>query len=135
MDKNPIKDTPTSVFSAEDVVIYAYTRSQALADGVLVDVSEIATEAGFRWPVAVTAAVWALIEDIPPQYQGIQDVQGRLWDVVWMAAIAARRNTGAELLFQLIMHHEQHTYLTLKMVVGPGDAGEPVITIMLPHED
>ncbi len=23
----------------------------------------------------------------------------------------------------------------LKLVCGPGDAGEPVITIMLPHED
>ena len=25
--------------------------------------------------------------------------------------------------------------LTLKMVCGPGDEGEPVITIMLPHEE
>ena len=40
-------------------VIYAYTRAQALEDGVLVDASEIAREAGIGFPVALTRAVWA----------------------------------------------------------------------------
>ncbi len=31
-------------------IIYAYTRSQALADGKLVDVSEQARQVGFRFP-------------------------------------------------------------------------------------
>ncbi len=34
-------------------VISVYTRAQAIEDGVLVDVSETAREAGFRIPVAV----------------------------------------------------------------------------------
>jgi len=34
-------------------VIHTYTRAQAIEDGVLIDVSEMAREAGFRWPVAV----------------------------------------------------------------------------------
>ena len=38
-------------------IIYAYTRSQALADGVLVDVTEIAREVGFKLPVALTEAL------------------------------------------------------------------------------
>jgi len=38
--------------------ISTYTRRQALDDGVLVDVSEMAREAGFRFPVAVTHAAW-----------------------------------------------------------------------------
>jgi len=38
-------------------VIYGYSREQAIADGVLIDVSELAREAGFRILVAVTAAV------------------------------------------------------------------------------
>jgi len=25
--------------------------------------------------------------------------------------------------------------VTLKLIVGPGDAGEPVITVLLPNED
>ena len=39
-------------------VIYTYTRAQALEDGVLVDVSEMAKEAGVRFPVALTATVY-----------------------------------------------------------------------------
>ena len=34
-----------------DGVIYSYSRAQAIAEGVLVDVTEIAKEAGFKWPV------------------------------------------------------------------------------------
>ena len=48
-----------------DNVIYAYTRAQAIADGVLVDVSKLAREAGFKIPVAVTAGVWAECVAVP----------------------------------------------------------------------
>ena len=40
-------------------VIFTYTRAQALADGVLIDAGALAQEAGFRLPVAITAAAWA----------------------------------------------------------------------------
>ena len=43
----------------DDVVIFSYTRAQAIADGVLIDATELAKQAGFRYPVAVTAGVWA----------------------------------------------------------------------------
>ena len=49
----------------DDVVIFSYTRAQAIADGVLIDVSELAKEAGFRFPVAVTAGVWAECVAVP----------------------------------------------------------------------
>ena len=42
-------------------VIYRYTRSQALSDGVLVDITETARQAGFRVPVAMTAAAWSKV--------------------------------------------------------------------------
>lgn len=41
--------------------VYVYTRRQAIEDGVLVDVSQLAIEAGFKWPFAMTAEVWATI--------------------------------------------------------------------------
>jgi hypothetical protein len=37
---------------------YARSESEALADGVLVDVTETAREAGFVIPVALTRAAW-----------------------------------------------------------------------------
>jgi hypothetical protein len=39
-------------------VIYAYTRAQAIEDGVLIDVSSVASEAGIKFPVAMTRTVW-----------------------------------------------------------------------------
>ena len=39
-------------------LIDSYSRAQAIEDGTLIDVSEIANEAGFTIPVAVTQAVW-----------------------------------------------------------------------------
>jgi hypothetical protein len=96
-----------------------------------------AREAGFKFPVAVTAALWGDIEAIPESYQGLQDVEGRLWDVLWMARVAIQQSKedGSELQYRLIMHVGEEQYYTVKIVVGPGDAGEPVITLMRPDED
>ncbi len=126
-------------------VISTYTRAQAIEDGVLVDVGSTAAEAGFRWPVALTAAGWAdcvaWTEDDSSR-QIYQDESGRLWDVLYMAAhaIRTRKDSGDRLLFQLYrVPHDGHSteaaLVTLKLIVGPGDAGEPVITLLLPHED
>ena len=122
------------IFESADV-ISIYTRGQAIEDGVLVDVTETAREAGFKCPVALTSAVQAAIEDIPPS-KTFQDVKGRLWDVLWMGTLAARRVTEVDsLLYKLIMHRGRKTYQILKMVAGPDDAGAFCITIMLPDED
>ena len=87
-------------------VISVYTRAQALADGVLIDAGPMAREAGFRWPVAITAGAWAdcvTWSDADSERQTPQDQSGRLWDVLFMAAFAARAdaNAGSELLFEL----------------------------------
>lgn len=127
--------TPAQVLFCEADLISVYTRQQAITDGVLVDVSDTAKEAGFTWPVAITAEVWATINDIPAS-KSYQDVQGRLWDVIYMASHAARHSTGKrQLLYKFIMHHKRKTYVTLKLDVGPGDDAEPVITIMHPWQD
>ncbi|MBF6202171.1 DUF6573 family protein, partial [Nocardia cyriacigeorgica] len=38
--------------------IHTYTRAQALADGSLHDISELASEYGFRYPVHVAHHAW-----------------------------------------------------------------------------
>ena len=47
-------DGSESVFGE---VIFSYTRAQAIEGGVLIDVTPTALEAGFRFPVAATAAL------------------------------------------------------------------------------
>jgi hypothetical protein len=120
-------------------IIYAYTRAQAIEDGELVDVSETAREAGIKFPVAVTRAVWVKYVEIP---EGVtcQDERGRLWDILWMLRCNAGRG-GDTLFFKLYVRNHNRERLssrdlvTLKAICGPGDTPEPVITIMLPDED
>ena len=121
-------------------VIYAYTRAQALEDGVLVDVSEMAKETGIKFPVALTSAVYDKYVEVPDGITG-QDEGGRLWDILWMLRCAARQCHRDTLHFQLYVRNHNRERLdyqdlvTLKAVCSPGDRGEPVITIMLPDED
>ncbi len=117
-------------FWTDAEIIDAYTREQAIEDGTLIDVSTVAREAGFKYPVAITSALWAVLE----KHGQNQDTQGRLWDVLWMGQLAARRG-GTVILYKLLLTNGRAKMATLKMICGPGDDAEPVITIMLPDED
>jgi hypothetical protein len=139
----------SSVANSADIfgdVIYAYTRAQAIDDGVLVDVSEAAQKAGFRFPVAVTEAVWGDCVEWSQEdskRQTYQDQAGRLWDVLWMGMCAARSAASrnkSQIPFSLYRVPRGGRGISprlthLKMAIGPGDNGEPVITIMMPNED
>ena len=121
-------------------VIHSYTRAQAIEDGVLVDVTALAKEAGWRTPVALTRSVWECYVKVPPGVIG-QDETGRLWDIVWMCRIQARRlgAEDSEMLFKLHVRNNNlegtSVLVTLKAHCGPGDDGKPVVTILLPDED
>jgi len=124
--------------------ISVYTRAQALADGELVDVTTWASDregffGGFRVPVAMTRALWAAVAAIPPRLRGIADVRGRAHDVLWMASLALRRASraqarGTEFLVVLPRAGERRMRIQLRVEVGPGDAGETVVTIGLPGD-
>ena len=135
-----------SLFGPENV-IFSYTRAQAIADGVLIDVSAAAREAGFRFPVALTAQVWADCVAWEPEdstRQIHQDLSGRLWDVLWMASCAIRAQRGGDPPYRLpyrlyVVPRDGKSRgagkVELHVHIGPGDEGEPVLTIMLPWED
>lgn len=133
-------------FWAGAEVISSYSRAQAIADGVLIDASMTATEAGFRYPVALTAAAWAVAVNWDHENGEYQDQAGRLWDVVFMAGIAVRRNRGKHaeetdrIAFSVyripnVRDAVEATEVELTIALSGGDDGEPVMTIMLPHED
>jgi hypothetical protein len=122
-------------------IVHTYSRAEAIADGVLIDVSPDAREAGITLPTAVTSAVWANYVKVPATATG-QDERGRLWDVLWMLYVAIRRSpdSDAQLLYQLHVRNDDRLVgelplVTLKAIVGPGDTAEPVLTIMMPDED
>ena len=131
-NESPFEDAP---------VIFSYTRAQAIEDGVLVDLTAWAKETGFRIPVACTSTVWHGYI-VPPEgtKELGQSERGRGHDLLWMLYLAIRRcrNTEREqLLFNVIFlqARNRHEEVTLKAHCGPGDEGEVVLTITLPHED
>jgi hypothetical protein len=130
--------------------ISTYTRAQAIADGVLVDVSELRQPNPFKYPVAMTQAAFAATVEAGGTWEANgegqtlklpngQDVPGRLHDVFWMLQSHLDRNgPGERVDFSVLVDVHgigRHTKVDLYAVCGPGDDGEPVITIMLPGED
>ncbi len=132
-----------STIQEDDDLIYVYTRSQALVDSVLVDVSQMASEAGFRYPTAITADLYARLTPNEREKALGQSYKGRLWDIVFLASFAALQSgTQDQCSFKVSLfdadeappHCSHHRTLSLWMVVGPGDLGEPVITIGFPED-
>ena len=123
-------------------VIYAYTRAQAVADGVQVEVTKTAQEAGIRFPVFLTRAVWDAYVAVPPNVTG-QDEAGRLWDVVWMLRFAILRSKPhapcSRLPVALYVRNDDRAAKLVKLIAqcGPLDMDDPspAITVMMPDED
>ncbi len=116
----------------DDDLIYSYTREQALADGVLVDLTERAHRAGIKYPTACTASVCALIDCIPDsdtdELAGIvRDVRAEAVLREMLAAIHQARGTD-RVTFEALG-------AALWAQCGPGDTAAPVITIMRQGED
>jgi hypothetical protein len=126
-----------NMFEDADIII-AYTRKEAIEDGTLIDVTETAREAGLRWPIALTWAVWNEYVRVPEGVKG-QDEAGRLWDILTMLVTAIRREThkGREFVFHVMVRNEPNRtpVVALKAVSGPDDDGNPCLTVMLPRED
>jgi len=123
-------------------LISAYSRANALEDGALIDVSSPARDAGFRYQVAITQALHAAIEPGEAEKAIGQSYTGRLWDVLWMASLSARKKTGDRFAFQVILAEASPdapdgvilSEVVLLAICGPGDQAEPVITIGYPGD-
>jgi len=131
-------NTPTPSDEGPNV-IFSYTRAQAIEDGVLVDLTKWARELGFRYPVTCTAGVWNghIVPAEALRSMG-QSERGRGHDVLWMLLNAIRQGGGGDCVFFdviFLQPPERHVTVKLKALCGPGDDGQPAITIMLPDED
>jgi hypothetical protein len=128
--------------------IYSYSRAQAIADGALVDVSETAQQVGFRYPVALTAALYERLLPSPHEIGGEvacpeERRDDRLWKLLWLVVLHIRfmeRNTDT-IQFQVTLQEAdpktgeyRKVDLRLWAVCGPGDQGEPVVTVGFPED-
>lgn len=113
-------------------IIDSYSRQEAIEDGVLINVSEPASRAGIKYPVAITNELWhRFIKGEIKEY-----TDGRLWDVLWMFRLKAKTITHDEFLFNVsFVVGGQEKLVTIKAICAPGDDISPCITLMLPCED
>lgn len=120
-------------------LIYAYTRSQAIEDGVLVDVTEQAKAIGFKLHTVVTDHLFHGYVEPPAGLEGEgQSVTGRLHDLMVLALFAARKAVNTDrVTFKVDFLMAPGRKETVEVIahIGPGDNGEPVLTIMLPEDD
>lgn len=121
-------------------VVSKYKRAQALEDGVLVEVPlDIAELSAFKWPIALTAGAWAACVDWPAD-DTTDTEQDRVYEVLKDAWMAVRRmdraSASAHFSTSRRIPRQPHpSDVALTVYAGPGDDGEPVITIALRCEE
>jgi len=134
-------------------IIASYTRAEAIADGFQVPILPgITKEAGIKYPVFFTRGVYDKYV-LVPEGMSHQDEQGRLWDILFMFSLQARKSSSSELKFQFCCQLKDAgdwtkyesvcegnrllREVTVKAVIGPLDLDDPnpAITIMFPDED
>lgn len=135
-------------------VISTYTRAQAIADGVLVDMMQdhcagLVREAGIRYPLAMTVEAWYAtiglggewVTDPTGEHEIMilpagQYANDRLWNMLTMLKLAARHSTGDRIDFKVAVYDgTRHVEVELWSHCGHGDKGEPVLTVMLQGQD
>lgn len=143
-------------------VILGPSRTELIEDGALVDVSKLASEAGFLVPVALTRGAWDRHVAVPDGDTSGQDETGRLWDVLHMAScqaygagdrwrrfvanrgisLAPKKRGAGRITFGVISSAvnargklEKAVEVQLDLALEGGDVLEPVMTIALPGED
>ena len=121
-------------------VIYSYTRAQAVADGVQVEVTRTAQEAGIKFPMFLTRTVFDAYVAVPPDVSA-EDEAGRLWDIVWMTRFAIiRAKPGVDRIpVALYVRNDNCAAKLVKLIAQCGpldiDDPQPAITVMMTDED
>ena len=103
--------------------IYSYSRKQAIEDGVLVDLSMHGPDFGIIRPIAVTATAWSELS------------AGRVEEEALIKLLASFRIELGKCAPGVDRTHFKVNGVALWALCGPGDDGEPVLTIMLEGED
>ncbi len=97
--------------------ISTYSRAHGIEDGVLVDVTGYAKQY-FKWPVAVTQALWYVIDNEVVNGKRCADYEGILHDI-FHRMILKIRSGGAGDRLTVKVWIGKRTY-DIVSVVGPG---------------
>lgn len=129
-------------------ILEAYTRAQAIKQGLLVDVSDIAATVGFSIPVALTWAAWSACIEWTPGGQVRKDaaeLADRVRGLLQQCATITKQSAESRELQDRLdaeglplrvrcgnHHHPIQLTLTASFPLESGD--DLGVTIMLPDE-
>jgi hypothetical protein len=115
----------------KETAIQGCSRKEAIAEGLLIDVSTAAREAGIRHPTALTRQAWERYVTVPRGAIG-ETEERRLRNILQALRLAAEQSKPREtsLFFTVWVHDgEEMQFCGLRAVCGPGDDLEPVIIV------
>ena len=104
-------------------LIYSYSRAQAIEDGVLIDITDVAKRSDFLLPTVISSN---LLNQI--------DVENQL--PVLLAAFHDKwkfRPVDDDMMTTQTLS-KTGRLLTVHLHIGPGDEGEMVLTMMVPED-
>lgn len=109
-------------------------RDQALKDGTLIDVSNLAETCGITAPIAITAEAYR--KSGCSKTMSANDISDRIYDVVYLLSLALRRDRGRNATtFSIFSRKGNKTKeVKLKAVSSPDLIVAQVFTIMLEKE-
>ena len=123
-------------------IISSYSRADAIEDGVLIDGMvgdfESVSRQHYKYPVAMTAGVFAIIEQAVEAKKYCNDYAGIWHDILSMAKQGRDIAGGTGKTFSVIIQRWDRmprNIEEMKILCHPGDHAKPVLTVMLPHED
>lgn len=110
-------------------------RRNAIANGMLVDVTSLAGNLGLSSPVAVTSAVWMDCIAAPEKDSHFETERLRIV-LCWLRTTLHGDGNQNPLHFTTLCenHPAGQVRVHLRAVCHAGDQGEPVLTIMYPDE-
>jgi hypothetical protein len=108
--------------------IYSYSWDDAIEDGTFIRVEDkLRQEAGIKYPTAVTSNLFH--KYIQPNEEA--DVNGRLWDLLWMMRFG--KIEGDMSVFKILFGNKKVDVWAKCEARSPSNP-EPILTFMLPED-
>jgi hypothetical protein len=124
--------TACNDFWKDAELISSYSREQAVADGVLVDLLALTSPGVCKRPTYCTSSVWEIVDKAVKNPRWLNDLNGVIHDLNWMATCYDRQGTWGTWLFLVIIkgagRKSKFTFRATRDIDG-------AITYMLPEED
>ena len=126
---NETTETPATTTPTESNIIFSYSWDDAINDGTFIRIDDkIVKEAGFKYPIAFTSNLYYSYID-----KKNADINGRIWDVLWMMRHGKMDGNMCEFQVKLGMGNQIVNLWAFCEARSPSNP-EPIITIMLPED-